>query len=436
MRSRALAPVLFTLLTALPLAGAGCGGAGIGDEKSGGAVTAPAIDVVPGSLSFRVKEGEAGPITKTFTIANYGTEALQIEAFEQTGSAGFTILSGGEAGPLAPKHSQTVVVAFDPAAGAPSAGRVTIRSNDPLHPQAEVELEALEEGESGGGGDTSNPVLEEPVLDVFLLLDTAYDYSCYHGDLENFVEETVEALYGHFEGVAVGLGTYDDYVQDGWAASNGTPYRMLHAISTDHDSVVAAAQGQAMVYGGDSPSSAYEALYQATWGAGYDQTCDGDFDPTTDIQPYVADVDDAFHGAATGTYDATVEGSTSRPGVGWREGAIHIVIMSADNVLRDSLQGHAMPSGSCAEGASQALAVAAFQATDTRLLTLNVYEFQASDPSLQAQLIDLANAGGWKIDSDGDDDVDDPAVIAGNWDFPAMDTLMVAVEDLGWRQPE
>ena len=65
-----------------------------------------------------------------------------------------------------------------------------------------------------------------------------------------------------------------------------------------------------------------------------------------------------------------------------------------------------------------------------QLLGINVYEWQASDPRPQRQLEALAVATGSYIDADDDGEIDDVAVLAEGWNWPAMDDVMEAVEDL------
>ena len=204
---------------------------------------------------------------------------------------------------------------------------------------------------------------------------------------------------------------------------------MRHAISTNHDSVKSAAERLRMEFGGSDEGSAYEAIYQAIWGAGYDQDCDGAFDGSTDIQPWHTDESDAFGGVVPGL-DNEFPADGSRRGVGWREGATHIVIYSVDNIIRDTAMGSELPAGTCGAPATVETVAQAMAVTDTRLLGINVYEWQGSDPRPQQQLEALAVATESYIDADGDGLYDEPAVLAAGWNWPAMSEVMHAVEDL------
>lgn len=274
-------------------------------------------------------------------------------------------------------------------------------------------------------------VLEEYTSDIFVLLDTAYSYSCYHPDLESFIEELTDALFEEFDDIAIGFGTYDDYrYGSSWASTNGHPFEMQHQVSTDAESVALAARGQQMVYGGDAPGSAFEALYQSARGPGFDQGCDTYFTTNDDVRPFHQEESDAFGGNVSGTYNERVEGSGTRGGVGFRRGASPIFLLAADNTIRDSDAGHPVPEGSCGTPAGFSSAVSAIDSINGRVLSMNVYEWQSTDDTLQNQLLSLAHATGSYIDTDDDGEKDDPAVLYGSWDWPEMDDILSAIAQL------
>jgi len=397
------------------------------DENKNVDAGRPSIDVNPGAVHFEALVND-GLQTRTVSFQNHGGSALVLSNMAVLAGAGdFTIVEGvDESGVLSvpPRTQKWVTIAWDPTTG-DAEGALQASTNDPTKPGIEVELSALVQ--SGIDDEPSTPVDEE-LVDVYLLLDVAYNYSCYHPDLSSFIDEIIDALYDHFGNVAVGFGVYDDYRESGWATVGG-PYEMRHAISTDHASVREASSRLRMEYGGSDEGSAYEAIYQAVWGAGYDHTCNGSFDGTTDIQPWSASESDAFGGAVPGL-DNEFPAEGSRRGVGWREGATHIIIYSVDNIIRDEALGSALPSSSCGQPATVDTVAEALAVTDTRLLGINVYEWQASDDRPQQQLLTLAEATESYIDSDGDGLYDDPAVLAEGWNWPRMDDVMEAVEDL------
>ena len=429
MRRRPLSPssALIPMLAALSACGAK------GDDTAALQGAGGQVDLNPASLHFELPEGGLVPSqTQTFTVQNHGVGPLSVSGLELQATGGVTLVEGGGAVVIPPHGVHTVTVAFE-GDGGDAAGRVIVYSDDAKKPVVAVSLEGelvpAESGGGDGGGEEEVPV-EQELVDVFLLLDVAYNYSCYHPDLDRFIDEVIDELYVHFDNVAVGFGVYDDYPEPGWTVPGNKAYEIRHQISTDHDSVKEAARGLTMEYGGRGPGSTHEALYQAVWGAGYDHECDGVYDEATDVPPFTPRADDAFGGLEAGAHDPSVPGTGERRGVGWREGAAHIVIVSIDNMIRDAALTHPLPEGTCGAPASPELVARAFTTTDTRLLGINVYEWQDSDPVPQAQLEALVESTGSHIDADGDGLRDEPAVLAAGWDWPPMWQVMDAVEDL------
>ncbi len=288
-----------------------------------------------------------------------------------------------------------------------------------------VEAEARDRTEA-----TAEYEFETDRVDIFLLVDTAYSYSCWHPDIPTFVDQLVTELFARYDNMALGFGIYDDYASYGWNASGGVPFQIAHQISTDAASIRSAASGLSMIYGGDGPGSTYEAIYQAATGDGYDQTCDAAYDATTDIKPFHSVSDDAFSGEVEGSYNAEVMGTGDLPGVGFREGAQPIFFVAADNRIRDASYGDSMPSGACFGGAGFDDAVGAINDMDAKFLGINVYEYWSSDGTLQGQLNNLAEATNSYIDIDGDGAKTNPAALYGSWDWPAISTVVDAMWDL------
>ena len=273
-------------------------------------------------------------------------------------------------------------------------------------------------------------VLDALKVDIFVLLDTAYSYSCYHPDIPRFIEELVNTLFATFDNLALGFGTYDDYAESSYTARNGHPFAIQHQISTNQDELRAAAESLTMSYGGDDKGSAFEALYQTMTGVGYDHVCDGVFEDPEDVAPFHAGSTDAFGGAADGSYDPTVEGTGDNVGVGFRNGTTKVILLGADNVIRDAERGHDVPEGSCFAPASFTTAMDAVNFGRAKVLGINVYEYWYYDDALQEQLVEIAEATSSYIDSDGDGDEDDPAVLYGSWNWPDVSEIVEALWDL------
>ena len=270
-------------------------------------------------------------------------------------------------------------------------------------------------------------------LDVFILIDTAYSYSCYRPNLPTAMSNLAREIYAHFDNVAVGFGTFDDYAA--YASATGTPFTLVHQVSTDETSVVASATGlSSMVYGGDAEGSVYEALYQVATGTGFDEDCDGSI-ASTDVAPFRAKSSDAFGGGAAGTYDASVKGTGTKGGVGWRDNSGRAIILGTDNLLRNPDDGDAVPSDTCFDAAGSVSASAELAKLDAKVLSVSFYEWYATDPTVDEELTALAQSTDSYIDADGDGAIDDEALITGSWDWPATSVLIEGLEDLLGEPP-
>lgn len=269
-------------------------------------------------------------------------------------------------------------------------------------------------------------------VDVFLLVDDAYSYSCYHPTHSEFIPALAEELFSRFNEATFGFGTYDDYKQDGenWASTGGNPYELKVQLTTDLDLIESRSESIEMVYGGDAPGSGYEAMYQAMSGVGFDAACDAEFDSGYDSKPFIPGASDAFTGAVEGSYDPTVESASDGPGVGFRKASAKVVIVGADNVWRDAALDHELPTDTCDDPATPDVAARSITGGDAKFLGVNVYEYYYYDDSIQIQLEAMAEATGSYIDSDDDDEYDDLAVLSGSWDWPEPNVVVDAVEDL------
>lgn len=313
-----------------------------------------------------------------------------------------------------------------------SDGLEVFAGSNPSNRSSTPEGVVLEAGPRERIETSGSYTLEGIPVDVFLLADDAYSYSCYHPEHTTFIPELAAELFSRVAESTFGFGTYDDYKMDGenWASTTGNPYQMRVQQTTDESLVNSEAISASMVYGGDSYGSGYEAVYQVMTGIGYDQSCDGDFDSGYDILPFIADSSDAFLGAVAGSNDPSVEGTGDQPGTGFREAAVKIVILGADNTIRDARQGHDVPTETCDDPAGFEEAVESIGDMNARFLGINVYEYQSSDHTLQEQLEELAEATASYIDKDGDGTNDDLAVLSGSWDWPAATEVVDAIEDL------
>jgi hypothetical protein len=136
------------------------------------------------------------------------------------------------------------------------------------------------------------------------------------------------------------------------------PFYRHQQQTTDLGAVQSALSSLTADGGWDWPESTVEALYQAATGFGYDQDCDGNYDPDTDVLPFNTLPVDAFGGGTPGEYSASVPGTGTLGGNGFREGAVPILVYSTDSLVRnvwppygEGPKGDTPPAG-CAQDAA------------------------------------------------------------------------------------
>src|SRR5204862_145958 len=112
-----------------------------------------------------------------------------------------------------------------------------------------------------------------------------------------------------------GVATFDDYAFGAYGSSyyGDRPFQLQMAQTADSASAQSTIEGLPIHGGSDGPESAFEGLYQALTGAGYDLDCDGALDPKYDVLPSRASATEPFAGAAGETYDATALPSSAEP---------------------------------------------------------------------------------------------------------------------------
>ena len=131
---------------------------------------------------------------------------------------------------------------------------------------------------------------------------------------------------------AVGVGAFVDYAYGSFGASGvDKPFVLLSPITQDEPRLAGAVADLEQGSGADGTEAGMEALYQAVSGAGYDQDCDGVYDPLHDVPPLLASEVDPFRGTQRG---AKIDLGT-RGGFGFREFAIPFVVLIQDNKMRD-----------------------------------------------------------------------------------------------------
>ena len=112
-------------------------------------------------------------------------------------------------------------------------------------------------------------------------------------------------------------------------------------MTADTAAIQASLAGLGVHFGGDATDGAMEALYQSLTGAGYDQNCDGLYEPSTDILPFIASESDPFSGTAGGSGS----GGGVIGGLGFQAHAKPVIVYITDNPLRDPDRGDPTPGG-------------------------------------------------------------------------------------------
>lgn len=314
-----------------------------------------------------------------------------------------------------------------------SDGVERFAKNDPLDPLDRPDGTIIEMGprdRSPAGGDLAY-VMTTDELDVVLLFDVAWSDTWYHPDPSALVKDLADAMFAKnsdLRSIAMSVATYDDYEVTGWASDVGAPYALRLPMSTSRKAVKSAAIGLSMWGGGDARGSGLEAVWQAMSGHGYDQACDGVYDRATDILPYHAAADDAFLGTAPELAKASAAGVGD--GVGFRDGARKVVVLVADDWLRDPDDADPVPDGACHAPVGTKAAADALNAQGAKIVGVNIDEYQAYDPTVQSQLERLALLTDSWFAGDDDRKRDDLAALGGDWTWPDTETLADAIEDV------
>ena len=189
--------------------------------------------------------------------------------------------------------------------GAPGRG-----DGGPRLPAADVEVELPYRGPERTV--VLRVVADLGSLDVHFSIDTTGSFTeeidTMQSDLDGRI---VPALRRRVEDVAFGVSRFEDFPAEPWGTSTDQPFELLTPITTDARRVASAvaALDSPLGHGGDAPESGAEALYQIATGEGYRRGT------RTLVSPF--DGRPARGGGTLG-------------GVGFREGALHVVVHVTD----------------------------------------------------------------------------------------------------------
>jgi hypothetical protein len=170
-----------------------------------------------------------------------------------------------------------------------------------------------------------------------------------------------------------------------------------------------------------------EALYQGASDVGYDQDCNGSYNSSTDVLPFLSSSSDPFGGTAGQHYNSSYAGGGSSGGFGFRDYALPVLVYATDYDLRDPDNGYPAPGG-CPTDAGQTDVVAALSDIGGYAIGIQVNSYTSTPYN---QMVQLANASGSYADTDGDGAADDP--LAFRWTGSSSgfrSTITGAIEDL------
>ena len=284
--------------------------------------------------------------------------------------------------------------------GYSDGGEVTAET-DPLDPGSVIDGIYVEVPERTTVEETFEFELNIEMGDIGFIIDT----TCSMGGTIDAVAREFASIVTELESIlpdaAYGVGGHDDYAFGSYGSSSygDKPFYLRQQITTDSSAVQAAFDGLSTHGGSDGPESGTEALYQAASGAGYDQDCDGTYDSSTDVYPFLADPADPFAGGGGEYNDAsTIDGGTVG-GFGFRDYALPVVVLASDNYFRDpETSGYysGVPGG-CPIDAGMTDAVNAFGNIGAYFVGVSV-----NGTLGYPQMIDFAQRTGSLADLDGD----------------------------------
>ncbi len=326
------------------------------------------------------------------------------------------------------EREETHTDAYDPDTdgdGATDGAEVSI-GTDPFDPSSTPEHYIEISAHSEGASIDFSFDIEVRQADVGFLLDTTCSMSGTMSAMAAEFSAIVTDLSGTIPDAEYGYATYDDYAYGsfGYASSGDKPFILQSQITSATSRVQSAMSGSSIHFGGDGPESGMEALYQATTGIGYDQDCDGSWDPGTDVQPLRSRSSDPFGGSAGSARDFSVPGGGEVGGFGFREDALPIIVYATDNYLRDPSAGYGSPGG-CPRDAARADVASATTGLGARLIGVDTSGLATT------QMETLSDLTSSFADLDGDGVTDDRLVLRWSGSSASFrSTIVDAISDL------
>jgi hypothetical protein len=294
---------------------------------------------------------------------------------------------------------------------------------DPLDPEDVVEGIYVVVDERTRTEEAFEFELQIQLGDIAFLVDTTCSMSGTLTTMQTQYLSLVTTLSAEIPDAQYGFATYDDYPFGGFGSPGIDQAFLLRQQITDDTARVQAAISSASIHSGaDGPESSIEALYQGITGHGYDLNCNGTYESSTDVKPFLASGGDPFRGTGGQSYDASSSGGGLLGGFGFREYALPVLIYATDNFLRDPDTGYGVPNG-CPLDAGSSDVVA--ELTGLGGYIIGIGTNGTPIPQMNA----LGAATGSFADTDGDGAVDD--VLVFQQGAASLTTLIVeAIKDL------
>jgi hypothetical protein len=259
--------------------------------------------------------------------------------------------------------------------------------------------------------------------DVAFLLDTTCSMSRTLDAMKTEFSAIVSSISAALPDAEYAVATFDDYNYSGMGTGQDRPFILSQQVTSNTGTIQNVLNGLGLHNGDDLPESTLEAIYQAVTGIGYDQNCNGRYDSTTDVKPFIASASDPFGGSGGSAGNASGSGTVG--GMGFRPYALPIIIYATDAELRDPDKGSSSPRG-CPGDAGSNDVIAATNSLGAFLIGIAV-----NNRSVGTQMDQLANATGSLADLNGDGIVNEELVFEWNGSSSAFRTTVTsAIEDL------
>jgi hypothetical protein len=313
--------------------------------------------------------------------------------------------------------------------GFSDGGEITA-GTDPMDSTSVVDGVYVEVPERTNVEEPFDFTLQVTMGDVAFEIDTTCSMGSTATAMAAEFSNIVTALATTIPDAEYGVATYDDYAccGFGYSSSMDLPFQLRQQITSDVAQVnTVLTRDVAIHYGGDGPESGMEALLQGASGVGYDMTCNGTYDASTDVRPFLSSSTDPFGGAGGQSYSSSWAGGGTIGGFGFREYALPVIVIATDYDLRDAEGGYGTPGG-CPQDAGFSDVVAAFNDTGAYMIGVHVNSYTTAPYS---QMQRLATDMGSYADLDGDGASDDPLVF--RWSGSSTSfrtTITAAIEEL------